>query len=193
MSSIVPDENKAMSDTWHFVEYFLRPMGPKLLDYLTLPNFRSTLGKMIGGSNKLLIVSKNGTFIVNENSGTWRNNNNVWLSNTHAVDAPITKTYTTYYGANYKYNKNTTESRKNEPVKKNSGIFFDIPSNPFTSQFLQKMSLNDIAAAVRFCSVSFIPFVNKQLGLKLEKPKTLQEVRLHALHIYCAAAQNSEV
>lgn len=75
------------SDTWHFVEYFLAPIARTNPDLLFTPEWAEMCGRLIGGSNKLAIVHRDGRIaLVNEQSGvTYKG---AWLSNTYAWNAP---------------------------------------------------------------------------------------------------------
>lgn len=188
--SVVEQEDKAKSDTWHFIDYFLKPMGPKLLDHLQCPNFRATLGKMIGSTNKFLIVSTKGTFIINEKSGTYRNDNQLWLSNLHSVDTTTWTPSKTNYNTSYTYGSTRpATTTKPKTFGKTAIGFFDIPSNPFLPLFLEGMTLNEIAAALRYCSGPLLDAMHKHYKLEVGAPTNLQELRNRALLIYCKIAE----
>lgn len=73
----------AKSDTWHFIELFLRPhleMDPnKLAD----ERFQEFVGDLIGGSNKFAFMDESGhVTIINRHSGV--DHMDMWFSNTYA-------------------------------------------------------------------------------------------------------------
>lgn len=84
--SCVDQRDKRMSDTWHLIEDYLRPMFLKSPDLWLSPEFRTMLGKFIGSGNKLAFVDARGKVgVVNHTSGiTFQN---TWFSNTYAWDA----------------------------------------------------------------------------------------------------------
>lgn len=84
--SCVDQRDKRMSDTWHLIEDYLRPMLSKSPDLWLSPEFRTILGKFIGAQNKLAFVDARGKVaLVNQASGiTFQN---TWFSNTYAWDA----------------------------------------------------------------------------------------------------------
>ena len=75
--------DKTKSDTWHYIEYILRPAltaQPELLDN---QDFIEYLGSMIGSSNKFGLLRNDGkVFIVNKEDGV--EHEGLWLSNTYA-------------------------------------------------------------------------------------------------------------
>ena len=82
------------SDTWHFIEYFLAPIARTNPDLLFTPEWGEMCGRLIGASNKLAIVHRDGRIaLVNESAGV--THKGAWLSNTYAWSAPH-KTGTRY-------------------------------------------------------------------------------------------------
>jgi hypothetical protein len=75
--------DKKKSDTWHYIEYVLRPTltaQPELFDN---PDFIDYLGTMIGDSNKFGLLRNDGKVqLVNRESGV--DHAGLWLSNTYA-------------------------------------------------------------------------------------------------------------
>lgn len=194
MASVVPTVDKKMSDTWHLAQFFINPMGPKIFEYLKQEHFRECFGKMIGTTNKLLFVSQDEVALVNEKSGTWRDSD-LWLSNTFAVDTPH-KTYdstTYYYSANYKHTPTKKETSASTPWKSRSGAARKVltaPTNPFEKEYLLDMTLNDLSACLRIVPSLLLPAVKKHFGIDVATPKTLQEVRVRGLELYCGIAQS---
>lgn len=78
--------DKDMSDTWHLIEYVLKPIAVNNMEQFFDPKFQEYLGAMIGSNNKLGFCHADGrSFIINEKSGV--NYKNAWLSNTYAWSA----------------------------------------------------------------------------------------------------------
>lgn len=76
-----------MSDTWHLIEYFIRPIAERNPDLLFCPAWGEMLGRMIGPSNKLAFIHKDGRIaLVNKSAGV--THKRAWLSNTYAWSAP---------------------------------------------------------------------------------------------------------
>lgn len=76
-----------MSDTWHLIEYVIRPIAETSPDLLFCPTWGKVIGNLIGPSNKLAIVHRDGRVaLVNEASGT--THKGAWLSNTYAWSSP---------------------------------------------------------------------------------------------------------
>jgi hypothetical protein len=77
------DADKAKSDTWHFIQNFIRPALIGNPELLTDINWQKFVGEIIGRSNKFALVRSDGAVVViNANSGV--NYENAWLSNTYA-------------------------------------------------------------------------------------------------------------
>ena len=71
------------SDTWHYIQDFLRPMLEQTPDALENPYIRGYIGVHIGASNKFGFMNKDGkVHIVNKHSGV--EYEGVWYSNTYA-------------------------------------------------------------------------------------------------------------
>lgn len=72
-----------MSDTWHYINDYLRPMLEANPDLLHVEAFRKLVGNHIGSSNKFgFMNSKGETFIINKSSGV--EHEGIWYSNTYA-------------------------------------------------------------------------------------------------------------
>lgn len=71
------------SDTWHFIEYILRPILQSDPEKLFDEDFQDFISSTIGGSNKFGFMCADGrTVILNERSGV--HHMGMWLSNTYA-------------------------------------------------------------------------------------------------------------
>ena len=91
----------SMSDTWHYIQDFLRPMLLKNPEFFLTDAFKTIIGAHIGTGNKFALLDAFGNVVVvNERSGVTYNN--AWLSNTYAWDTTGTEhDYTrrhVYYG-----------------------------------------------------------------------------------------------
>ena len=87
--------NKSMSDTWHLVNYWLRPFLREH-GYKTLydPWFNGMLGNFIGVGSKLLFLDGNGKWtMVNADKGNWDRLPGAWLSNTYTLSCRSTYSY----------------------------------------------------------------------------------------------------
>ena len=79
----------AMSDTWHFVQYFVAPIAQSNPELLFDPAWLEMMGRLIGTGNKLALVHRDGRIgLVNERAGT--THRGAWMSNTYAWSAPAT-------------------------------------------------------------------------------------------------------
>jgi len=78
------DESK--SDTWHYIEDYLKPMLSANPDFAFHPSFSEIVGDHIGSSNKLILMDNEGRqTIINQSAGVyWAG---LWLSNTYAWSA----------------------------------------------------------------------------------------------------------
>jgi hypothetical protein len=87
MLSIGNPHDKAMSDTWHLVEFFLRPIARTNPDLLFDPTWGAMMGNLIGTGNKLAIAHRDGRVaIINKQVGVMHKG--AWMSNTYAWSAP---------------------------------------------------------------------------------------------------------
>jgi hypothetical protein len=81
-----------MSDTWHLVEYFVRPIAERSPDLLFDPTWGAMLGAMIGPNNKLAFVHRDGRIaVINRAAGV--THKGAWLSNTYAWSSPDRYSY----------------------------------------------------------------------------------------------------
>jgi hypothetical protein len=78
------DESK--SDTWHYINDYLRPMLSANPDFAFHPSFAEIVGEHIGSSNKFVLMDNEGRqAVINQNAGVyWAG---LWLSNTYAWTA----------------------------------------------------------------------------------------------------------
>ena len=77
------DADKSKSDTWHFIQNFIRPALLGNPDLLTDKNWQKFVGDLIGRSNKFALVRNDGEIVViNASAGV--NYEHAWLSNTYA-------------------------------------------------------------------------------------------------------------
>lgn len=75
--------DQSKSDTWHYIENYLKPLLTKHPDLLHEPAFQKMLGSHIGASNKFAFMNGNGSVvIINKFAGVEHFNS--WLSNTYA-------------------------------------------------------------------------------------------------------------
>lgn len=101
------DWDKSKSDTWHFIDKFLRPALSANTDLIEDDNWINFVGELIGRQNKFGIVRSDGyTAIVNAHAGV--NYNEAWLSNTYAwsyykfTNKGVAASNSTHYmGSNY--------------------------------------------------------------------------------------------
>ena len=76
-----------MSDTWHLVEYFIRPIAEHSPELLFCPTWGKMLGEMIGNGNKLAFAHRDGRIaVINREEGV--THKGAWLSNTYAWSSP---------------------------------------------------------------------------------------------------------
>ena len=77
------DADETRSDTWHYINWVVRPTLMAHPDLLSNPDYIKFLGKMIGSSNKLAFVNGNGEItVINQSAGVQYLGS--WLSNTYA-------------------------------------------------------------------------------------------------------------
>lgn len=77
---------KEMSDTWHLIEYVIKPIAESNIGLLFDTCFQTYIGSLIGSTNKLCYAHADGRIaIINESSGV--SYKNAWLSNTYAWSA----------------------------------------------------------------------------------------------------------
>jgi hypothetical protein len=72
-----------MSDTWHYINDYLRPLISAYPDILDKPQFRELIGDHIGNNNRFAFMNHEGEIhIINKNSGV--THDGIWYSNTYA-------------------------------------------------------------------------------------------------------------
>lgn len=185
------DYDKEKSDTWHFAEHFVRPIGPSIFEHLEDLEFKKSLGKMIGDTNKLVFVSPKRIHIVNESAGTWRNENAVWLSNLLAVDTPHTARVTYGYAGGVSddwsgnwggYNR--IAQNRNTSTHSNLVKVISSTSIAFTRQDLVRLSINEMAACIRYAWPEFEESIKTHFKIDISKPKSTQDIRTLSFDLY---------
>jgi hypothetical protein len=122
-----------MSDTWHLIEYILKPIALRDENIFFNEDFQDYLASLIGSSNKLAFCHADGrTAIINRKSGV--DYKNAWLSNTYAwsaskygIGSAIGKTYYTY-GADW---WSGSKSSIMEPLDYNSSYVGEVTRRKF--------------------------------------------------------------
>lgn len=101
----------SMSDTWHLIQYVIRPIAEMSPDLLFCPTWGQMFGNLIGSSNKLAFIHRDGRVaLVNKASGT--THKGAWLSNTYAWSSPDQE-----YGRWYSTTRISPRGAKIEPVE----------------------------------------------------------------------------
>jgi hypothetical protein len=78
--------NEKLSDTWHYINDYLKPMLSGNPDFAFHPAFKALVADHIGGSNKFVLMDNEGRqVVINESAGVYWGG--LWLSNTYAWDA----------------------------------------------------------------------------------------------------------
>jgi hypothetical protein len=79
-------KDKSKSDTWHYIEDFLRPMLLKNPEFFMTEAFKTIIGEHIGSGNKFVLLDYLGNMVtINDDQGV--DYNGAWLSNTYAWNA----------------------------------------------------------------------------------------------------------
>jgi len=95
--------DKRKSDTWHFIEYIIRPALAADPDLIFDLDYQEYLENMIGNSNKFAFMHSSGqSVILNKHAGV--EHQGAWLSNTYAWSAH-------QHGHGYKYGTTATASK----------------------------------------------------------------------------------
>lgn len=95
------------SDTWHFVNYILRPMLVNHPELIEEQEFIRMLDRMIGSEKLLFLDTKKGFVVVNKAGG--KSVDDMWLSNTYSINRNK--------GMNYNVNtKQITQNTPNTPT-----------------------------------------------------------------------------
>ncbi len=88
-NGVLSTGNKAdttKSDTWHYIQNYLKPMLSGNPDFAFHPSFKALIEDHIGVSNKFVIMDNEGRqTVINEGSGVYWGG--LWLSNTYAWSA----------------------------------------------------------------------------------------------------------
>lgn len=127
--------NKTMSDTWHMIEYLIRPVALTNPDMIFSKEWIEYMSELIGTSNKLAFCHADGRIaITNYDYGVKHEGS--WLSNTYAWSAAkhgLVKTAYTPWKGDYDYsytyggyNPSIGTGWKNEQSKKSSIL---LPTN----------------------------------------------------------------
>lgn len=82
--------NPKFSDTWHYIQNYLKPMLSDNPDFAFHPSFKALIGDHIGVTNKFVLMDNKGRLsVVNEDRGVYWGN--LWLSNTYAWSSQDTR------------------------------------------------------------------------------------------------------
>lgn len=80
ISKVDTSTDKTKSDTWHFVDAFLKAFREVNKSFWLKKQFKVLIEEYIGASKLIFLDSKGNVDIYNESMGTW--NSNCWFSNT---------------------------------------------------------------------------------------------------------------
>lgn len=101
------NKDKSKSDTWHFIQDYLRPMLLKNPEFFMTEAFSDLIGDFIGTGNKFILMDAYGnTVTINEDQGV--QHKGAWLSNTYAWDTEGTEH--DVYGGGYGYRSKFSRS-----------------------------------------------------------------------------------
>ena len=98
----------AKSDTWHFIEYILKPAVTANPDIILNLDYQAYLEKMIGSSNKFAFLHSSGEIIVLnydagvEHQGAWLSNTYAWSAHKHGHGSKYGR-YGSVYDDDYRY------------------------------------------------------------------------------------------
>lgn len=140
-----------MSDTWHYIQDFLKPMLEHDVTLIHNTGFQRMIASHIGASNKFGFMNQDGKVVlINEASGVWHQE--IWYSNTYAWTpwkfglgqrpAPIAPAgsarygYDNEYGGWYERNNKTN----NTVHAKQESIFNERFSRSFDERFASSPS-----------------------------------------------------
>lgn len=120
---------KEMSDTWHIIEYIIRPIAESNMDMLFTADFQEYLGELIGSSNKFALCHADGRIaVINrdagvEHFGAWLSNTYAWSASKHGFQhkgvSNRYSSYFDYYDGYDSYNYNVTpktQTQTQEPI-----------------------------------------------------------------------------
>ena len=111
--------NVKMSDTWHYINDYLKPMLSGNPDFAFHPAFKALIADHIGGSNKFVLMDNEGRqVVINQDAGVYWGG--LWLSNTYAWSA--SKSAGTYPVSGKKAKKQVKEMPQIRSIYKYSYI-----------------------------------------------------------------------
>jgi hypothetical protein len=93
------------SDTWHFIEYIIKPIAESNMDLIFDPIWLEMIGDMIGSTNKFAFCHSDGRIaLVNEQAGiqfggSWLSNTYAWSAQKFGAIKPVKHNHDKYYGA----------------------------------------------------------------------------------------------
>lgn len=83
---ISTESDKTRSDTWHYIQWVLKPILKKNPELIHEHAFRFLVEQAIGESNKFAVSADGRIYIFNEDAGV--QHEGIWYSNTYAWSAP---------------------------------------------------------------------------------------------------------
>lgn len=132
------NQDKDMSDTWHYANLILKPMAERDPDFYMRSEI-VFMGEAAIGSNKFVFLSADGNFSIwNDDAGHWVND--VWYSN-RSYQKSCSLIRTPWYRE--PYSSSTTSSTTIVPVAKASVEVADLYSEYDTNLSSQYDSLTD--------------------------------------------------
>lgn len=97
--------DKSMSDTWNFIENYIKPILKINHTLIDSEPFQMMINNFIGSGNKLATLDNSGNILIfHKHIGTVLNG--CWLSNTHSIHAPVNKNW---FGRDYHDNEDFGE------------------------------------------------------------------------------------
>lgn len=163
------NNDKAKSDTWHFIRNVLRPALSHNPDLMLDPSWQSFIGELIGSSNKFGFVRNDGEIVVInrssgvEFSGAWLSNTYAWPSGKYGVGLGGGKYYrTSVWGDDY---KSASNGREVHSLYSEYGLN-DYPHDRLNTDY-------DAGASVSHRSV----LLNKDLATELAKDNAKKQAR----------------
>lgn len=127
-----PAKVEDRSDTWHFVNYLLRPILAANPELVEDENFHKMMSDMVGRDRLLLLDGQTGTFTkINPTCAGGHEKDNIWISNSYGLrdktatkNTPVHNTYSYNrpYGYDYAWNEGYT-STYSQPVSSRHKVF----------------------------------------------------------------------
>lgn len=148
------DKDKTKSDTWWYARDYLQPLLTANPQLIFVKAFQDMLGVHIGSGNRFILMSPEGSVVINEHHGV--KYKGAWMSNTYAWSAPrVASTHQVWAGF-YDEDEWVTPPIQTEAdldIELAVEFFYEVIENAGLWEVLSRVRMQEVEAAVAYVGV----------------------------------------